>query len=79
MLLPPYTLSDLRKLHETVLGRDLMRDTFNRRAEPFAVPARSAERRTGKRVDGGRPARLYEPADEAPTATFGYRLPGKSG
>ena len=36
MLLPPYTLSDLRKLYdETVLGCDLMRDTFNRRAEPL--------------------------------------------
>jgi ADP-ribose pyrophosphatase YjhB (NUDIX family) len=78
MLLPPYTLSDLRKLHETVLGRDLMRDTFNRRAEPLLSPLAAPSGEPAKRVDGGRPARLYEPADEAPTATFGYRLPGKS-
>lgn len=38
-LLPePYTLSDLRELHEAILGRRLMRDSFNRRVQPLLEP-----------------------------------------
>lgn len=38
-LLPePFTLKDLRNLHEAVVGRPLMRDTFRRQIEPQLVP-----------------------------------------
>ena len=57
----PFIMSRLRDLHESVLGRQLQRDTFRRQMEPMlhgteetAVPpaARGGEAR-------GRPARLY--------------------
>ena len=57
----PFIMSQLRDLHESVLGRQLQRDTFRRQMEPMlqgteetAVPP--------ARVGGearGRPARLY--------------------
>lgn len=57
----PYTLSQLRHVHEAVLGEPLKRDTFNRRMQPFLTAA------TGPRGDllvsdtGGRPAQLFRP------------------
>ncbi|MGV9711634.1 NrtR DNA-binding winged helix domain-containing protein [Gordonia sp. NPDC003424] len=74
LLRPPYTLTDLRELHEAVLGRRLMRDTFNRRVEPLLAPQVNDEGKPETRVGGGRPARLFTPGGP-PTATFGYRLP----
>ncbi|WP_419228984.1 NUDIX hydrolase [Gordonia sp. CPCC 205515] len=74
LLRPPYTLTDLRELHEAVLGRRLMRDTFNRRVEPMLAPEVDRSGKPATRVGGGRPARLYTPTGE-PTRTFGYRLP----
>ncbi|MCQ1950795.1 NUDIX hydrolase [Arthrobacter sp. zg-Y859] len=54
-LLPePFTLKELRDLHEAVAGRTLMRDTFRRQMEPQLVG-------TGQMSDGtrGRPSRLW--------------------
>ena len=54
-LLPePFTLKDLRDLHEAVAGRPLMRDTFRRLMEPQLAG-------TGLVSDGarGRPSRLW--------------------
>ncbi|WP_354349847.1 hypothetical protein [Pseudarthrobacter sp. PvP090] len=50
----PFTLKDLRELHETVAGETLMRDTFRRFMEPQL-------KGTGQMSDGtrGRPSRLW--------------------
>ncbi|CAI3793921.1 NUDIX hydrolase [Pseudarthrobacter sp. MM222] len=50
----PFTLKDLRDLHEAVAGAPLMRDTFRRFMEPKLVG-------TGRMSDGtrGRPSRLW--------------------
>jgi len=74
LLREPYTLSELRELHEAILGRRLMRDSFNRRVQPLLAPQTDGDGNPVTRVAGGRPARLF--AKEAPpTATFGWRLP----
>lgn len=54
LLTSAFTLRDLRMLHETVMGEELMRDTFRRFMEPRLVP-------TGQMSDGGRgrPSRLF--------------------
>ena len=62
-LLPePYTLHQLRRVHEAVLGDDLHKDNFNRRMRPMLEPVT----RDGEPVlsDGlrGRPAALYRVA-----------------
>jgi ADP-ribose pyrophosphatase YjhB (NUDIX family) len=53
----PFTLKELRDLHEVVAGRSLMRDTFRRFMEPQLVG-------TGQMSDGtrGRPSRLWRRA-----------------
>jgi 8-oxo-dGTP diphosphatase len=50
----PFTLKDLRELHEAVAGQTLMRDTFRRFMEPKLAG-------TGQMSDGtrGRPSRLW--------------------
>ena len=75
LLRPPYTLSELRELHEAVLGRRLMRDTFNRRVKPLLAPQVDSAGKPHTRTAGGRPAALFGMPTE-PKATFGYRLPG---
>lgn len=55
-LLPqPFTLLQLRILHETILGEALQKDTFRRRMEPHLQP-------TERIAEGtvGRPARLFK-------------------
>ena len=54
LLAAPFTLRDLRELHEVVAGRSLMRDTFRRFMEPQL-------KGTGQMSDGtrGRPSRLW--------------------
>lgn len=56
---PPFTLHQLRKVHEAVVGAELHKDNFNRRMKPFLKPLV----RNGQPVlsDGlrGRPAALY--------------------
>ena len=59
-LLPePFTLKELRDLHEAVAGRPLMRDTFRRLMEPQLTA-------TGQMSDGarGRPSRLWRRGSE---------------
>src|SRR5262249_3421400 len=64
-LLPgPFTLLDLRHLHEAVLGEPLRKDTFNRRMreqlEPTGRDTTSlAGPRSGAGGRRGRPAQLY--------------------
>ncbi|MDM7990728.1 NUDIX domain-containing protein [Arthrobacter sp. zg-Y877] len=54
LLSEPFTLKELRDLHEAVAGRLLMRDTFRRLMEPQLTA-------TGQMSDGtrGRPSRLW--------------------
>lgn len=58
---PPYTLSQLRHVHEAVLGEPLKRDTFNRRMQPYIKAA--TDTRGDIRVSDtrGRPAQMFEP------------------
>ena len=76
LLSEPYTLSDLRELHEAILGRRLMRDSFNRRVKPMLAPKVDETGEPETRVGGGRPARLFT-RSAPPTATFGWKLPSK--
>lgn len=55
----PFTLADLRNVHDAVLGARVRRDTFRRRMEPALVPHLERDGRPATRVDGGRPARLW--------------------
>jgi 8-oxo-dGTP diphosphatase len=50
----PFTLRDLRRTHEAVMGEPLQKDTFRRQMEPSLQD-------TGRLSDGmvGRPARLF--------------------
>ena len=54
LLTEPFTLKELRELHETIAGSALMRDTFRRFMEPQL-------KGTGQMSDGtrGRPSRLW--------------------
>nr|WP_231709498.1 NUDIX domain-containing protein [Arthrobacter sp. zg-Y895] len=54
LLEEPFTLKELRAVHETVAGEPLMRDTFRRQMEPKLIG-------TGLMSDGtrGRPSRLW--------------------
>nr|WP_223205526.1 NUDIX hydrolase [Gordonia jinghuaiqii] len=74
LLRPPYTLTELRELHEAILGRRLMRDSFNRRVQPLLSPRIDRAGNPQTRVAGGRPAKLFA-KQAAPTTTFGWRLP----
>jgi ADP-ribose pyrophosphatase YjhB (NUDIX family) len=58
LLEEPFTLKELRDLHEIVAGRSLMRDTFRRFMEPQLAG-------TGQLSDGtrGRPSRLWRRAN----------------
>lgn len=55
LLTVPFTLKELRQIHELVLGESLQRDTFRRAMEPRL-------KATGSMSDGvkGRPAALFE-------------------
>lgn len=50
----PFTLADLQRVHESILGESLMRDSFRRGMRKQLVP-------TGERTTGqvGKPAMLY--------------------
>lgn len=58
LLEEPFTLKDLRDVHEAVAGETLMRDTFRRQMEPKLTG-------TGLMSDGtrGRPSRLWRHGD----------------
>lgn len=59
----PFTLRQLRKVHEAVVGTVLHKDTFNRRMKPFLEPVLDDD---GERVLAdsvrGSPAGLYRRA-----------------
>ncbi|WP_460811462.1 NrtR DNA-binding winged helix domain-containing protein [Nocardioides salsibiostraticola] len=61
LIRPPYTLSQLRKVHEAVLGEPLKRDTFNRRMQPYLQPVTDARGEVQLSDTGGRPAQLFQP------------------
>jgi 8-oxo-dGTP diphosphatase len=56
-----YTLSELRHVHEAVLGEPLKRDTFNRRMQPYVVPAHHRNGEPQISDTGGRPAQMFRP------------------
>jgi len=58
----PFTLHQLRKVHEAVVGDDLHKDNFNRRMKPFLEPVmRNGEPVLSSNLRG-RPATLYRKA-----------------
>lgn len=54
-----FSLADLKRVHEAVLGEQLQRDTFRRRMAPRLTPDLGDDGRQRSRIDGGRPARLW--------------------
>lgn len=55
----PFTLHQLRKVHEAVVGAELHKDNFNRRMKPFLEPlTRNGEAVLASNLRG-RPAALY--------------------
>lgn len=70
----PFTLADLRRVHESVLGARVARDTFRRRMEPQLTPY-VADSRQASRSDGGRPARLWTRRAETPSQPERVMLP----
>ena len=61
LLAEPFTLGELRALHEAVLGEPLRKDTFNRRMKPHLQPIREEQDTPVLRSSGGRPAQVYVP------------------
>lgn len=55
----PFTVAELRAVHEAVLGERLLKDTFRRRMEPLLRPVTGSDGERVLRSDGGRPAQLY--------------------
>lgn len=55
----PFTLAQLRKVHEAVLGAPLQRDAFNRRMEGLVEPVLKKDGTPAMYVGIGRPAQLY--------------------
>lgn len=59
LLSGPFTLSELRRLHESVLGARLRKDTFNRRMQPQLEKLYDGPESPSLRRSVGRPAQLY--------------------
>lgn len=55
----PFTLSELRRLHEAVLGESLRKDTFNRRMREQLDEVYDAQAGPSVRRSIGRPAQLF--------------------
>ena len=55
----PFTMADLRGVHEAVIGERLLKDTFRRQMEPQLRPQTDEEGDPVLRSDGGRPAQVY--------------------
>ena len=55
----PFTMAELRGVHEAVIGERLLKDTFRRRMEPQLRPETDDDGRPVLRSDGGRPAQVY--------------------
>lgn len=62
LLRPPYTLRELRQVHEAVLDEPLRRDTFNRRMQEHLVLATDRRGEPLHRSETvGRPAQMFTP------------------
>ena len=55
----PFTIAELRGVHEAVIGEQLLKDTFRRRMEPQLRALIDADGQPVLRSDGGRPAQMY--------------------
>lgn len=60
----PFTMAELRGVHEAVIGERLLKDTFRRRMEPQLRPETDEDGHPTLRSDGGRPAQVYVRAKE---------------
>lgn len=58
----PFTLHQLRKVHEAVIGSELHKDNFNRRMKPFLKPVMRGGEPVLSSNTRGRPATLYRSA-----------------
>lgn len=68
----PFTLLELRRLHEAVLGAPILKDTFNRRMRPLLTPSDVVP--DSRPV--GRPAQLFENPQTSPSdPSERWRLP----
>jgi ADP-ribose pyrophosphatase YjhB (NUDIX family) len=78
LLVPPFTLSQLRRLHEVVLGEPLRKDTFNRRMKDRLDAAREPRTSTPLIASEGvgRPAQMFTYGAPPPApASVPYPLP----
>ena len=71
----PFTLSELRRLHETVLGERLRKDTFNRRMREHLEEVYDAPGSPSLRRSVGRPAQLFHKHALSDVDPVRWRLP----
>lgn len=71
----PFTLSELRHVHESVLGERLSKDTFKRRMLRYLEEAVGDGGVRQVRRTAGRPAQLYGKRPEHQVGTPRWRLP----
>ena len=71
----PFTLSELRRLHEAVLGERLRKDTFNRRMREQLDEVYDAPGSPSLRRSVGRPAQLFCKQRESDANPVRWRLP----
>lgn len=69
----PFTMAELRSVHEAVIGERLLKDTFRRRMEPQLEPLIGADGQPVQRSDGGRPAQVYKRARHGELSGFANR------
>ena len=72
----PFTMAELRGVHEAVIGERLLKDTFRRRMEPQLRPMTASDGQPVLRSDGGRPAQVYVRAQELELSTAARRRYG---
>lgn len=75
LLRGPFTLSELRRLHEAVLGERLRKDTFNRRMREQLDEVYEAPETPSLRRSVGRPAQLYTRRPGRRSGDARWRLP----
>ncbi|NYJ02443.1 ADP-ribose pyrophosphatase YjhB (NUDIX family) [Nocardioides thalensis] len=77
LLTGPFTMTDLRLVHEAVLGERLQRDSFKRRMVNSLRPVLKRDGSAVTRSDGGRPTPLFTHGDpeDSPQTRRRLRLP----
>lgn len=78
----PFTIAQLRTVHEAVLGEPLRKDTFRRRMEPTLQPLNQPDGNPLLRTEGGRPAQVYirdQDGQHSPSVQRRLRLPRVAG